>query len=107
MIAMLLVEMIETLGHEIAGEASRVSEALAMIDETEPDAAIVDLNLYGEESYPVMEKLRERGVPFAVASGYGGNIDQARAGGDTPVIAKPYRAADIEAALARFSAQAR
>lgn len=102
MIAMLLVEMIEMLGLEIAGEASSVSEALALIDAMKPNAAIVDLKLRGEDSYPVMEKLRELGVPFAVASGYGGNIDHARAGEGMPIIAKPYLAADVEAALARF-----
>lgn len=35
------------------------------------DAAIVDLNLQGEESYPVADLLREQHVPFVFHTGQG------------------------------------
>ncbi len=57
---------------EPVGPAGTVSTAIQLVKST-PDlhAAVVDLNLHGHKSWPVVEALRERGVPFALATGYG------------------------------------
>ncbi|MDY6947272.1 MAG: response regulator [Pseudomonadota bacterium] len=104
MIAILLEDMLEALGHEVAGSASSVTEALALLDESRPDAAIVDLRLGESESYPVMDRLRELDIPFAVASGFGADIDRSRCGSDAAIVPKPYVMGDVERALGEILA---
>ena len=48
-----------------------MSDALAAIEAGPPSAAILDVNLGGEQVYPVARALRERGIPFMFATGYG------------------------------------
>lgn len=95
-VAMCLEDILDGLGCEPVGPAGRVAEGLALAEREEIGAAILDINLAGERSTPIAEALRRRGVPFAFASGYGAVPE----GFETwPLIAKPYREADIDAAL--------
>ena len=53
------------------------------------DLAILDVNLKGESVWPVATALRERGIPFVLASG--GHVEPPPAEfADTPMIEKPY-----------------
>jgi hypothetical protein len=45
--------------------ASRLLNAALVVD-----GAILDINLGGETSFPVADVLRERGIPFVLATGY-------------------------------------
>ena len=99
MIALLLDDILNALGHEVAGNAETVNDALAFLEAHQADIAIVDLKLGDEESYPVMMKLKEAGIPFAVASGYGADIDRDRCGMEAGIIPKPYTLPDVERAL--------
>lgn len=107
LIAMMLGDMVEHAGHEVAGVVASVEGALAAIEQARPDAALVDLNLNGTRSYPVLARLREAGVPFAIASGYGSDIDPEHRTDETMFLAKPYVLADVEAALSRLEEAAR
>ena len=69
-LAMMLQDLLEEDGYEVTKVAS-VSDALAAIHARQPSAAILDVNLAGDLSYPVAKALRERGVPFLFATGYG------------------------------------
>jgi DNA-binding response OmpR family regulator len=69
-LAMMLQDLLEDAGYQVR-KAACVSDALTYIDEDVPDAAILDVNLGGEEVYPVARALRARGVPFIFATGYG------------------------------------
>ena len=102
MISMLLCDMVELAGHAVAGEAGSVDRALEMIEEFAPDAAIVDLRLHNRDSYPVMDRLRERGIPFAVASGFGSDIDRERAGEAVPIVSKPYSSGEVANVLSQL-----
>jgi CheY-like chemotaxis protein len=94
-VAMCLEDILEGLGYVPVGPAARLSEGL-MLAEREPlDAAILDINLAGERSTPIAEVLRDRGVPFAFASGYGVAPD----GFTVPLIGKPYGERDVETVL--------
>ena len=55
----------------------RVADALALVAaEPRVCAAVVDVNLRGEESCPVADALMARGVPFVFATGYAdGELD--------------------------------
>lgn len=51
--------------------------------------AILYANLNGQLSYPIVDVLKARGIPFAFTTGYGSyGIDKKYR--DTPVIAKPF-----------------
>ena len=96
---MLLEDMIEDLGFELAASVGSIDAARAAIAGGAPiGAAIVDVNLGGEPSFPVADLLRERQVPFLFSTGYGGEGLPERFR-EVPVLAKPYRRDDIHAAL--------
>jgi CheY-like chemotaxis protein len=100
LVALLVEAMLEDLGCTVVLSAASVDEALDLVGSGGFDVALLDVNLAGEKVFPVADELRRLGVPFAFASGYG-------AAGlrsdlmDVPIIQKPFRLGDLEAALAR------
>ncbi|WP_201839161.1 response regulator [Microvirga zambiensis] len=71
MIAMLVEDMLEDLGHELVRVATRLEDAVAAAGNEAIDLAILDLNLGGVLTYPAADVLAERGIPFIFATGYG------------------------------------
>ena len=69
-VAWLLQDMLADLGCAVVGPAARVYQALAMIDAEAIDAAVLDVNLNGQKSYPVADALAARGMPFVFSTGY-------------------------------------
>jgi len=78
--------------------ASTLAEGEAKVAAHALDAALLDVNIHGKQSYPLARILRAHGVPFIFASGYGATVHDAEFAG-VPTIAKPYSLADIEGAL--------
>jgi CheY-like chemotaxis protein len=99
-VAMCLEDILEGLGCITIGPASRLTEGLALAEAGGLDAAILDINLGGERSNAIAETLLGQAVPFAFASGYGACPEGFDC--DTPMIEKPYREAEVVAALARL-----
>lgn len=97
-VAMLLEDYLEELGCTIAGAASRLPDALRKAESLPMDAAVLDVNLAGVLSYPVAEKLRDKGVWVVFATGYGvsGLRPDLR---DAPVLAKPFNQEQLTKAL--------
>ncbi len=100
LVALMLEDMLDDLGHQVIGPAMRLSQALELASTCEVDLAILDINLDGSKSFPVADVLSGRGVPFLFATGYGA------AGLEVPykdhlVISKPFAPHDLQAALAR------
>lgn len=96
-VAMCLEDILDSLGCVTIGPASRLNEGLALAEAGGLDAAILDINLGGERSNAIAEALLAQAVPFAFASGYGAcpeGFDET-----TPLIEKPYREAEVIAAL--------
>src|ERR1700751_788872 len=88
LIRMMLVEMIEELGHRIIAEAGKIDDARAAAQIEGYDLAILDINLHGTNVGPVAEAIRRRGLPFFFMSGYGSSgVPHGFEG--TPVLAKP------------------
>lgn len=102
LVAMNVEDMLLELGHEVAGLASRLAPALALARDGRFDAAMLDVNLAGEPSFPVADLLIERGVPFLFATGYGRQGIEERYRG-FPILQKPFRAAELGAALESLS----
>ena len=90
MIRMLLCDMLEELGHAIAGQAARVEEALALVNsQLAFDLAILDVNLEGKTAEPIAAAVEKRGLPFVFATGYGASgIPQKFRG--RPFLQKPF-----------------
>jgi CheY-like chemotaxis protein len=98
LIAMMLEDFLDSLGHKIAGTAESVQEALAKVEEGGFDVAIIDVHLKGEHVWPVADRLNEMGVPFIVATG--GHISPPPAEhADATMLAKPYTIDAIEPAI--------
>jgi CheY-like chemotaxis protein len=88
LIAMLLEEMIQDLGYEVAGTAHSLPIAQGAVHASY-DMAILDVRLNGVDIYPFAHELAGRGVPFAFATGNGGaSIPSDYAG--APVLQKPF-----------------
>lgn len=71
LIRMMLVEMVEELGHRVIAEAGSVDEARSLAEIEGYDLAILDINLQGISVRPVAEIVRSRGLPLFFLSGYG------------------------------------
>jgi len=62
---------LEDAGDEVIGPMPSVSKALAAIATgTRIDAALLDVNLKGEQVFPVADALAKRRVPFVFTTGY-------------------------------------
>src|SRR5215471_8863633 len=99
MVVMLLQDMLIDLGCTVLGHATCVEQALAMIENTRQiNAALLDVNLNGQRSYPVAVALVERGVPFSFVTGYRGNsmMNWYRR---FPVLHKPFRLSQLRGTL--------
>jgi CheY-like chemotaxis protein len=81
--------------------AATVKQALALIDAQVFDAALLDVNLKGDKSYPVAEALIARGIPFIFSTGYG-DEDLTDAYRDRPLLQKPLRRQAIVDTFARL-----
>ena len=68
---MALKDMLTELGFEVVGACSKVTEALAVVTNQDVSAAVLDVNLGDELSYPVADGLVAKGVPFVFITGYG------------------------------------
>ena len=102
LVAMNIEDMLLELGHEVAGLASRLGPALALARESRFDAAMLDVNLAGEPSFPVADLLIDRGVPFLFATGYGRQGIEEKYRG-YPMLQKPFRAVELGEALASLT----
>ena len=90
------------LGARHVETAASVKHALAAIERTKPDFALLDLNLGNENSIPVAEKLTGLKVPFVFATGYGQRAPIPDELASAPVVQKPYTREVVEAALAKL-----
>jgi DNA-binding response OmpR family regulator len=97
MLAMMLQDAVAGIGHK-ARKASRLDKAFELVNAHVFDAAVLDVNLNGEPVFPLAALLRERGVPFLFASGYG-DAGVPRGYGDCMVLQKPYGLDAFHAAL--------
>jgi CheY-like chemotaxis protein len=100
LVGMLIEEMLRELGYEIAGLSTHLDQAVTLARTVAFDFALLDINLNGQQSFPVADAVRARGLPFLFATGYGSRIvpEPYR---DAPILQKPFSLADLKAALQR------
>jgi CheY-like chemotaxis protein len=104
-VGMLLEDMLEELGCEVAATSTHIEEALQLARALDIDLAILDINLGGKQSFPVADVLKSRGVPFMFATGYGAHILKPLYSG-TPTLQKPFQLDDLQRMLSLSGFQA-
>lgn len=86
-------------GARVVGPIAELSRALALSESVPLDAALIDLNLSGEISTPVIERLTGRGVPVIVLSGYDDSSKLPESCRTLPRLRKPTASDRILAAV--------
>jgi CheY-like chemotaxis protein len=96
LVAMLLEDMLDDAGHQVAFCASSIPQGRDYITREADsfDFAILDVNLGGQPIFPVAEALAGKQKRFAFATGYGpaGLPEGWR---NRPTLSKPFGAQDV------------
>ena len=98
LIVMMLEDLLEYLGCRVVMTATQLDAAIVAATTGEFDFAIVDLNLAGKSSSPVVEILRSRAMPFVIATGTGA-IDLPPDLRETPLLSKPFTENQLKTVL--------
>jgi CheY-like chemotaxis protein len=89
LISMMLEDFLDSLGHEIAGTCDNLADALGRVEQGGFDVAIIDVNLNGQQVWPVADRLAAKGIPYVLATG--GHIEPPPAAhAAAPILSKPY-----------------
>lgn len=101
LIRMLLEDMLDELGYGVIAAVGTISEACQVATSGEFNAAILDVNLDGQEIYPVADILTKRGLPFVFVTGYGErSLPEPYRG--RPALQKPFQAEQLKRTLAEL-----
>jgi len=102
LIAMDLVEVLEDAGCAVVGPCPRIADALEDIAGKSIDAALLDVNLFGDEKvFPLMDKLLAARVPCLIITGYSPDSVPARFQ-KIPMIEKPHQREEVVQMLRRL-----
>src|ERR1700690_4153658 len=105
LIRMLLEDMLADLGYEVPAAAGTIAEARTLAGDGDFNCAILDVNLDGEEIFPVADILAKRKLPFVFVTGYGEQILPERFRGPPP-LQKPFPSAQLKTILGHLLAVA-
>jgi DNA-binding response OmpR family regulator len=70
LIAMDLAAMLTEAGYDVLGPAGRAADALNLLKDRAPDAAVLDVNLGDHRVTAVARELTSRCIPYVLASAY-------------------------------------
>ena len=89
LVAFEMEDVLQEMGFSVVGPSLRLEDAKELARREEIDAAFLDVNLgRGDTSQPVVEILRERGIPYAFVTAYDANQITFRLSDDR-VLRKP------------------
>jgi len=101
-VALDLSHQLEELGCAVVGPASSVKQALEKLDEGALDGAVLDVNLAGEQSFPVAQALASQGIPFFFLTGYDSAAIVPEEFRRIPRLSKPVDAKALIGAVSQF-----
>jgi DNA-binding response OmpR family regulator len=101
LISDMLQDWLAELRCEAIGPVETAAGALGLIDAEPLDGAILDVSLRGGDSFQVARELRNRGVPFAFATGYDRG-DVATEFPEAGILRKPFSLEDLKVTLVAF-----
>jgi len=70
LVRMMIIQMVEELGHRVVAEAGSVSEALPLAEQAAFDLALLDINVGGDNSADIAAIVERRSLPFIFVSSY-------------------------------------
>ena len=97
LVAMMLEDLLEARGYTVL-KAPHLSRAMELAESESIDVAMLDINLRGQDSFPIAAILRRRGIPFVFCSGYGKDGLPAEWRSEQ-MLQKPFDSAQLTAAL--------
>lgn len=99
LVALNLEDMLADLGCTVVGPAMRLARAAEMVaGGMSADVAVLDVNLAGEQVFPVAAMLCERGVPVVFTTGYDRDGLPAE-WHERPILQKPYTMEEVARAI--------
>lgn len=98
LVAMMIEDMLTDLGHKVVATSGRMPDASRLVSNASADLVILDVNLNGEETYPLANSLAAREIPFIFATGYGSSGIKAE-WSDVPVLQKPFQSRELAEAI--------
>ena len=104
LIAMMVEDFVDVLGHRVAGIADSITTALEAVARGGFDVAILDVNLRDGACWPVADALAEADAPFVIASG-GHVVPPPEAHAGRPHLPKPFSIDGVRAALDGIAAR--
>jgi DNA-binding response OmpR family regulator len=102
-VASAIKSVVENAGMEVVALAATVADAEVMLALHEPQIAVVDINLHGEEAYGFIEQLFALGIPVVIISGY--EVLPAFTARAAAILKKPIRASVLLATLQRIEGE--
>lgn|GEM_PF-1925241 len=87
-LASCLQEELEDAGMRVVGPCGTLTDAAAFAETNNLHAAVLDVDVAGESIKPVAERLRQRGVPFVLLTGFSRQDLDAELQ-DAPILSKP------------------
>lgn len=93
---------LEQLGMTVLGPVPSVQTAIDLIETESIHVAILDINLGGENSFPIAHALKNRGIPFIFITGYDDLILDDKALTGNPLYRKPIRIDELHKAVREF-----
>lgn len=100
LLAMDMEDHLLQTGHRIVGPFGRIADAMDAIPRNELAGAIVDLNLHGELSFPVIKMLQDHAVPVIVCSGYADLPEVKERLKGLPMLPKPWNVQKLDSLMA-------
>jgi CheY-like chemotaxis protein len=89
LIRMMIVEMLDELGHRVVAEAGSIEAAEPLARTSVFDLAVFDINVAGFNISPIAEIVAARSLPFVFVSGYG-PAGRSALFADRPILRKPF-----------------
>jgi DNA-binding response OmpR family regulator len=98
LIALMLQDMVSDAGFSVEGIATSLAAGVELARTANADLAILDINLNGEEAYPIADILRARSVRLIFSTGYGPASLKPEYE-LVPKLMKPYEQSNLAAAI--------
>ena len=99
MIAQDVADKLAREGASVVGPVPSVAMSLRLIEEGGVDAAVLDVNLGQENSFPIAQVLQDQDIPFLFSTGYN-SADIPPMWQHVTVAMKPLKIADVLKLLA-------
>jgi DNA-binding NtrC family response regulator len=97
-----LEQILQRAGWQIAASVDSAARAMAIIDTTRFDAALVDVQLGDGFAYAVVDALAAEGIPFIIMTGY--SIGEMRQEHRRYTLSKPFPVDELVGCLDQLAA---